>query len=259
MKDRHAPSRDVTVTGFREAVVWAELATPGIFVAAAVDDGAIGEDALMACLDGRERDRALSIQDPSEKRHYVFRRCFQRYFVSQILNWDDAISELAIEHHLDTAPRCLDAPDLRLSFSSSGPTALACASRQHSVGIDIEKLRSIENVTALASRFFTPEEAAAIAGLPAPAQSFAFLEHWTAKEAGLKAIGKGIVSGLNSFVMRRHDANYNIDFTGKFETTARWHLEYVALLPNHLVAVVHSPLAIVQDLEKKESTFLEST
>jgi 4'-phosphopantetheinyl transferase len=259
MKDGHAQSLDATATGFREAVVWAELPTPGIFVAAVIDDGAIGEETLMACLDGRERDRAQSIHDPSEKRHYVFRRSFQRLFVSQILNWDGAISELAIEHHLDTAPRCLDTPDLRLSFSSSGPTALACASRQHRVGIDIEKLRSIENVTALAYRFFTPEEAAAIAGLPVAAQSTAFLEHWTAKEAGLKAIGKGIVSGLNSFVIMQQGANHNIYFADQFEANTRWNLEYVTLLPNHLVAVVHSPMAIAQDLEKKESTVLEST
>jgi 4'-phosphopantetheinyl transferase len=247
MNDSHGSSPDAAL---REAIIWAQSTTPGIFIAAAADDTAIDENALLTCLDMRERDKARAIHDSAERRHYVFRRCFQRYFVSQVLNWGGSLSELVIEHQLDRPPRCLDAPDLRLSFSSSGPTALACASFQHNVGIDVEKLRNIENVVALARRFFTPQEAASIAALPVAAQSIAFLEHWTAKEAGLKAIGKGIVSGLNSYVLKRQENDYYVDFIGPFETNEHWKLEHIPLLPHHIVAVIHSSVAVVHNLDK---------
>jgi phosphopantetheine--protein transferase-like protein len=247
MKDSRAPSQDAV---FKDAVIWAQSTTPGIFIAAVTDDAAIDKNDLITCLDKRERDKAQAIHNSAERRHYIFRRCFQRFFVREILNWDGALSELAIEHQLDKAPRCLDAPDLRLSFSSSGSTAIACASRQHTVGIDIEKLRDIKNVVALAGRFFTSDEAAAIAALPSTAQSIAFLEHWTAKEAGLKAIGKGIVSGLNSFVLKRQDDDYDIEFIDLFETNVSWKLEYIPLVSHHIVAVIHSPVAVVHNLDK---------
>jgi phosphopantetheine--protein transferase-like protein len=250
MKYSQAPSQDAALAGLRDTVIWAEPTTPGIFVAAVTDNSTLNENALLACLGKRESDRASAIHDPVEKRHFIFRRCFQRFFVSEILNWGGALSALTIEHQLDMAPQCLDAPSLRLSFSSSGPTALACASRQHSIGIDIEKQRVIENVVALANRFFTPHEAAGIAAMPIATQSIAFLEHWTAKEAGLKAIGKGIVSGLNSFVLKRQKNSYNIDFIDQIEAKAPWQLEYVSLLPDHIIAVIHSHVAVVHNLDK---------
>jgi phosphopantetheine--protein transferase-like protein len=250
MKYSQAPSQDAALAGLRDTVIWAEPTTPGIFVAAVTDNSTLNENALLACLGKRDSDRASAIHDPVEKRHFIFRRCFQRFFVSEILNWGGALSELTIEHQLDMAPQCLDAPSLRLSFSSSGPTALACASRQHSIGIDIEKQRVIENAVALANRFFTRFEAAGIAAMPIATQSIAFLEHWTAKEAGLKAIGKGIVSGLNSFVLKRQKNNYDIDFIEQFKTTLSWKLDHIALLPDHIVAVVHNIVADVQKSEK---------
>jgi phosphopantetheine--protein transferase-like protein len=190
----------------------------------------------------RERAAAQNIEDLSERRHYILRRLFQRLFVKNILAWKGPLSELVIQHQLDTQPQCLDDPRVHLSFSSSGATALACAATQHRVGIDLEKCRPVENVAALAARFFTGKEAAAIAALPLGDQNSAFLRHWTAKEAGLKAIGKGIVSGLNSFVVSIQNQDYRIEKVGKIEIDEAWSVHYGDFLRDHVVAIVHSSL-----------------
>ena len=56
---------------------------------------------------------------------------------------------------------------------------------------------STDNSLEIAERYFSVDETAALAALPAAERSAAFLELWTAKEAVLKALGRGIAFGLN--------------------------------------------------------------
>ncbi|WP_133477844.1 4'-phosphopantetheinyl transferase family protein [Cognatilysobacter segetis] len=65
------------------------------------------------------------------------------------------------------------------------------------VGIDIERPRARPRAVELARRFFTPAEAEALAALPEPAREPAFLRLWCAKEAVLKAHGRGLAFGLD--------------------------------------------------------------
>jgi phosphopantetheine--protein transferase-like protein len=221
------------------SITWVPPPAPGIAIAAFFDDGKWNENDLLPCLADTERRKAGQLPDPAERRHFILRRCFQRVFLMTVLDWKGALPDLRIEHRLDTQPFCPDAPAYRLSFSSSGSTALACASRNHSVGIDIEKIRAIENVTQLAQRFLTDEEAALVSKCPTDEQNMRFLQIWAAKEAGLKAIGKGIVSGLNTFLVTRANYKPGIEFTGELKTGIPWTLKYLDFLPQHVVAVVH--------------------
>lgn len=65
------------------------------------------------------------------------------------------------------------------------------------IGVDIETLRPRPNALALARRYFTAAEAQALAALPPAAQLDAFYRLWTAKEAQLKALGRGLAHGLD--------------------------------------------------------------
>jgi 4'-phosphopantetheinyl transferase len=49
----------------------------------------------------------------------------------------------------------------------------------------------------IARRYFSTTEAEVLAALPALARDAAFLEMWTAKEAVLKAMGRGLAFGLD--------------------------------------------------------------
>ena len=221
-----------------EALNWAPPSAPGLAIAAYVDDATLREGDLVSCLSQAEIAKAETLMNLAERRHFIVRRCFQRLFVALVTQWHASPGALRMEQKLDTRPVCLDFPFLHLSFSTSGRTAVACSHENNDVGIDVERDRVVENVVQLARRFFTEQEADAIAALPPEQQSYHFLLHWTAKEAGLKAIGKGIVSGLNSFCIERKTADSRYCVGGPPPDPSLWRLDYLDILPNHIIALV---------------------
>ena len=97
-----------------------------------------------------------------------------------------------------------------LNWSHSGDWLIAACVEGGRVGIDIELLRPRPKALALAQRFFAPAETAwltTLAGDPARLQH-AFTRLWCAKEAVLKAHGRGLSFGLEKlrFVLDDSDA-----------------------------------------------------
>lgn len=88
-------------------------------------------------------------------------------------------------------------PSLGFNWSHSGEHALVAVGRHVAPGIDLECLRPRTRALEIAERYFSTDEAAALAALPEAERSTAFLELWTAKEAVLKALGRGIAFGLD--------------------------------------------------------------
>jgi 4'-phosphopantetheinyl transferase len=81
------------------------------------------------------------------------------------------------------------APELRFNLSHSDSMALIGAALGVEVGVDIERVRHIPQVEAIAERFFPPSEAAT---MPANADEREFFRRWTRIEAMLKATGDGL-------------------------------------------------------------------
>ncbi len=221
----------------KQEIIWHKMSDAGLSIATFTDDGTLPTSEFSEVLSLEEKDHATTLHDPVEHRHYIARRCFQRLFVSQLLSTNIAPDKLALVHQRDTRPQCADAPGQNLSFSSSGPTAIACASVHFPLGIDIERLRNVENAPSLARRYFNPEEAEALEKLPNSQQSLAFLHYWTAKEAGLKAIGKGIVFGLNTFSIKDR-GNFSFDIQGPQNFPQDFNLAFLDIKPKHLIALV---------------------
>jgi len=88
-------------------------------------------------------------------------------------------------------------PSLGFNWSHSGGHALVAVGRHITPGIDLECLRPRARALEIAKRYFGTDEAAALAALPEAERSAAFLELWTAKEAVLKALGRGLAFGLD--------------------------------------------------------------
>jgi 4'-phosphopantetheinyl transferase len=86
---------------------------------------------------------------------------------------------------------------LGFNWSHSGNHALIAIGRHITPGIDVERVRERPRALAIAERFFSAGEVAGLAGLPPARHALAFLELWTAKEAVLKALGRGIAFGLD--------------------------------------------------------------
>ena len=83
------------------------------------------------------------------------------------------------------------------NWSHSHDQALIAIARGALPGIDLERLRPHPKAIPIAQRYFSPDETAALEALPADQRDRAFLELWTAKEAVLKALGRGLAFGLH--------------------------------------------------------------
>ncbi|QNK03415.1 4'-phosphopantetheinyl transferase family protein [Dyella telluris] len=86
---------------------------------------------------------------------------------------------------------------LSFNWSHSHDQALIAVARGVLPGVDLERLRAHPKAVPIARRYFSPDESAALEALPADQRDRAFLELWTAKEAVLKALGRGLAFGLH--------------------------------------------------------------
>lgn len=91
----------------------------------------------------------------------------------------------------------LTLPGLDCNWSHSGPWLLVALGHGVRVGVDIEVHRPRPRALDLARRYFHTDEADALAGLPPEDREHAFLQLWCAKEAVLKAHGRGLAFGLD--------------------------------------------------------------
>lgn len=83
------------------------------------------------------------------------------------------------------------------NWSHSGEGLLVALGHGIRVGIDLEWFRPRPRALPLARRFFTAAEAEALAAMDESEQEHAFQRLWCAKEAVLKAHGRGLAFGLD--------------------------------------------------------------
>jgi len=76
---------------------------------------------------------------------------------------------------------------------------LVGVTRGKALGVDTEHLWSRTASAAVADRFFSTDEAAALRMLPDAARRERFFDYWTLKESYIKARGQGLSLGLSGF------------------------------------------------------------
>lgn len=90
--------------------------------------------------------------------------------------------------------------DISFSISRSGDTCAIAMARHCEIGIDIERLREIDDRDSIAIKFFAPEEIHTLTKAAASEVDRLFLNVWTRKEAIAKASGLGVSHGLSILV-----------------------------------------------------------
>ncbi|UHQ20377.1 4'-phosphopantetheinyl transferase superfamily protein [Lysobacter sp. KIS68-7] len=86
-----------------------------------------------------------------------------------------------------------------VSWSHSGEGLLMAWGEAVDLGVDLEQARPRPRALELAERFFHTAEHDWLRSLPEPDRNEAFLRLWCAKEAVVKAHGRGIAFGLDRF------------------------------------------------------------
>lgn len=165
----------------------------------ALDVGSRGQLPL-GDLAADELDRASRLRFDADRRRFVASRAALRQILGRCL--DVPPSDVSLGVALGGKP-CLDPARhgewLRFNLSHSGDLALLAVSGDGEIGVDVERVRPVPELAAVAARYFSPHEQASLAALPAERRARAFLSCWTLKEAYLKACGDGLSRRLAAF------------------------------------------------------------
>ena len=87
---------------------------------------------------------------------------------------------------------------LEFNLSHSGQLGLIAATRDRSVGVDVEQVRYLSDLLELADQHFSPQERTGLRSLPPGERGTAFFRCWTRKEAVIKACGGGFSHPLRA-------------------------------------------------------------
>lgn len=150
----------------------------------------------------------LSQEEHSKTQRYVFDRDKKRAAISR------GLLRVLVGRYLNQPPAALKftyteygKPLLAEEFAASGlcfnlshaEHALVYAFAQNQqVGLDVEEVRSLPDLTQLAGSFLTAAEATFLQQLPLNRQLDEFYHLWTTKEAYLKATGHGLSGALDA-------------------------------------------------------------
>ena len=146
--------------------------------------GVLTEDELL---------RAGRIQAEDGRKRAVVARAALRLLLSRELRRTPEELKFAAGAH--GKPRLADeSPPLRFNLSHSADLALVATCADAEVGVDIEQVKPRRDLNGIAKRVFTAAERQEVAAGGEPA----FYRHWVAKEAFVKATGRGVAS-LKSF------------------------------------------------------------
>ncbi|NJM71099.1 MAG: 4'-phosphopantetheinyl transferase superfamily protein [Scytonema sp. RU_4_4] len=120
---------------------------------------------------------------------------------------------------------------LWFNLTHSQGLALCAVSCDRLVGVDLEYIRPISDVLALAKRYFSPGEYAVMCGLSPHQMQQVFFRYWTCKEAYLKATGVGLAQ------LEQIEVSLTPGQSAKLKTEQHWSL--LELVPdNNSVAAV---------------------
>lgn len=153
-----------------------------------------------------ELTRLLSADEETRAGRFVFARDQRRFAVShgalrsilaRYLSADPSMLQFTQAPH--QKPRLVGTSDISFNLSHSGEQAVIGVARAREVGIDIEQVRDLDDLEALAASCFAAAELASWRGLPEVVRKSTFFATWTRKEAYLKAGGAGLSRSLKSF------------------------------------------------------------
>jgi 4'-phosphopantetheinyl transferase len=158
-------------------------------------------DALANLLTTPERARADRYRFADDRRRSIVARAATRRFIGRYLGTDPAA--LIIEEEEFGKP-VLREREFEFNASHSGDLVALAFAKNTAVGVDVERRRHLSDTLALARRYFSAEEASIVER--AADADHAFFSIWTAKEAIVKASGKGIGTGdLHGFTVPFRD------------------------------------------------------
>ena len=94
-------------------------------------------------------------------------------------------------------------PSIHFNVSHSDELALVAVSWERELGVDLERVRSIDGIDDIVARHFAPAERLAFSRVFPATRLSTFYRYWTLKEASLKACGVGLTQATAAIDVTR--------------------------------------------------------
>ena len=152
---------------------------------------------LLAILSGEESAQAAQFSFERDRMRFIQAHGIVREILSNYLDADAATLVFARTHHGKPylVPRA-NGPHLEFSVSRSSDCCMLAVQLDHSIGIDVEKVRDLPQAIDIVQSYFTPVESKALSALRGAARRDAFFALWTHKEAMVKGLGISLAAHL---------------------------------------------------------------
>ncbi len=150
-----------------------------------------------------ERERAARFHFEKHRRRVIVARGILRSIIARYFGID-AWRDPGISTYSAKGKPALAEPkieDFGFNLSHSGDLALYAFAPGAPIGVDVEIIRPVDEMDAIAKRFFSPLEYDMLQRVPPVDQIEAFFCCWTRKEAYIKAEGLGFWIPLDSFAV----------------------------------------------------------
>ncbi len=188
---------------------------------------------LLTTLSDDEVARANRFHFPQHRQRFIAGRGILRRILGGYLGIEP--QQVLFDYQARGKPVLADAlakSGLCFNLSHSQDLAL-CAVNYHSqIGIDLEYIRPMSDLEALAKRFFLPREYDLVRSLSPEQQQEIFFRYWTCKEAYLKATGEGLAQ------LEQIEILLNPTEPAQLNTSENWSLFELRPAQDSLAAVV---------------------
>jgi 4'-phosphopantetheinyl transferase len=144
-------------------------------------------------LSSDELARAARLRFMEHRRRFVVAHGVLRQILARYAEGDPL--RLRFRYEPRGKPRLVGSDgDHRISFaiSHSAEVALVAVTQARELGVDVERLPSIDLAHGIAERYLCPAEQETLGATPDDAKAKLFLTYWTRKEALLKTTGDGL-------------------------------------------------------------------
>lgn len=120
-----------------------------------------------------------------------------------------------------------DAPsELHFNLSHTASVVACGVGRGFDFGVDVEDVRPVSDLADVARASFTKEEVASVLALPVAQRTRRFFDHWTLKEAYIKARRRGLSLPLDQFGFTLEGGRPTITFGPSLaDDAAAWRFE----------------------------------
>jgi 4'-phosphopantetheinyl transferase len=152
---------------------------------------------LTSVLSDDERLRLHRFRTDRLRHGFIVSRGVLRMLCARYLGTDPAA--LRFRYGTNGKPSLDDDCSLHFNVSHAGAMILFAFARDLEIGVDVEEVRTIREMDAIAHRFFCAGEAAEVLASVEQERPLLFHTCWTRKEAFIKATGDGLSTPLDSF------------------------------------------------------------